>query len=123
MISIKRKILFSCAILGSLFIISTANAHTMTSVRPAWISEFGWAVGVCETGKGHHHPDFKHHWGAYEGFVGWYSGTWDMDKVGITTIDHAYQASPKIQNKVAAVSFKKRRDFGCINGGGYKYWL
>jgi hypothetical protein len=91
--------------------------------KPGFISSFGWAVGVCETGKGHKYPDFKHKDGIYEGFVGWYYGTWDLDKVGITTINHAYQASPKIQNKVAAISFKKHRYFGCISNKGYKYWL
>lgn len=118
--NIKKTICFLTVLTSSLFFVSSSSAHT-NSIKPEWISPFAWAVGICETGKGHNHPDFNHR-GDYQGFVGWYKGTWDMDKVGITTVNHAYQASPKIQNKVAAASFKKGRYFGCIVNGGYKYW-
>jgi len=120
---IKKKIfVFLTAIFVILVSVTNASSHTVLSSKPAWMSQFAWAVGICETGKGNKYPDFSHRSGDLEGFVGWRNYTWDMDKVGVTSIDHAYQASPRIQNKVAAVSFKRHRNFGCISNGGYKYW-
>ena len=52
-----------------------AAGHRGARGRPAWIDPFAWAVAVCETGKGHNHPDFRHRSGVYEGAWGWYVGT------------------------------------------------
>lgn len=49
--------------------------------RPGWISRFAWAVAVCETGKGHAYPDFRHRTRSYGGAWGWYVGTWQLDQI------------------------------------------
>lgn len=67
-------------------------------------------LAQCET-----HHDYRFHNGSYEGFVAWYYGTWDLDKPRGYP-DHAYQASPRQQRTVAAVSLRRHRHFGCLIG-------
>ena len=98
-----------------------ARAHT-DAKRPGWISPFAWAVAVCETGKGHNHPDFRHDSGSYEGAWGWFAGTWKLDRRrGYPK--HAYQATSRQQNRVFHDSIEKGRYFGCHRNGGYRSWL
>lgn len=86
------------------------------------MSKTAWAIGVCETGKGNTHPDFKHDGGSYEGFSGWYVGTWNLDKLKGYPY-HPYDATPRQQNKVMAVSMRKHRSFGCYTSGNYRVWM
>lgn len=68
-------------------------------------------LGQCETGH-----DYRFHNGSYEGFVAWYAGTWDLDKPRGYP-DHAYQASPAQQRRVARISvYVRHRYFGCLHG-------
>lgn len=90
--------------------------------RPGWMSPKAWALGICETGKGNTYPDFRHDGGSYEGFTGWYTGTWLLDRrKGYP--DHAYEATPRQQNRVLHDSLKKGRYYGCLHNGGYRRWM
>lgn len=105
----------------ALVLAAIARAHR-TAERPGWISPFAWAVAVCETGKGHNHPDFRHVYGSYEGAWGWFAETWTRDlRAGYP--DHAFQATPRQQNRVFHDSIEKGRYFGCIANGGYRVWM
>jgi hypothetical protein len=105
------------------FLLATVAVAATPATRPVWMSRFAWAVGTCETPNGHEQwPHFDHHAGAYEGFVGWAHTTWLLDRYpGMP--EHAYQATPRQQYRVALRSFARRRHFGCISGGGYLAWM
>jgi hypothetical protein len=105
----------------ALTLTAVAAAHR-DAERPKWMDAFAWAVAICETGKGHNHPDFRHRAGSYEGAWGWYFGTWDLDKPKGYP-DHAYQATPKQQLRVFRIGRSRGRYWGCIAHGGYRYWL
>lgn len=100
----------------ALALTATANAQPVPA-KPAWMSTFAWAVGMCET-----QLRYKHRAGSYEGFAGWYAGTWDLDKPNGYP-DHAYQATPRQQYRVFLIGRKKGRYWGCIHNGGYRYWM
>lgn len=110
------------AVIALLVLLLAPHANAALK-KPAWMSRFAWAVGTCETPHpGEHWPHFTHHYGSYEGFVGWYHGTWLLDRFpGMP--EHAYQATPRQQYRVALRSFARRRHFGCISGGGYRSWM
>lgn len=98
-----------------------ADAHRNAS-RPGWMSPFAWAVAVCETGKGHNHPDFRHHSGSYGGAWGWFSGTWLLDRPqGFPS--RAYLATPREQYRVFQIGRARGRYWGCIANGGYRSWM
>lgn len=79
-----------------------AGAHVRpVPPRPAWLPVGWYRLFVCET-----RMDWR--WGSqfsrsrYEGAPGFYSGTWDAYKpAGFP--DHAWQASPKQQYRVARI--------------------
>lgn len=108
-------------VIACLIVTSTAAAHR-TAKRPAWLDRFAWAVAICETGKGHNHPDPRHRAGSYEGAWGWYSGTWDLDKPRGYP-DHAYQATLRQQYRVFSIGRARGRYWGCIAHGGYRSWM
>lgn len=113
--------LATAAVVAAL-VVAAAHASSKPS-RPAWMSQFAWAVGTCETPHpGEQWPHFDHRSGDLEGFVGWRHYTWLMDRYAGMP-EHAYQATPREQNRVAARSFAKHRYFGCIANGGYRVWM
>lgn len=91
--------------------------------RPAWIDPFSWAVAVCETGKGHGHPDWHHQSGSYGGAWGWYVGTWQGDRLRGMPL-YPWNATPKQQYRVFEIGwFQKHHYWGCIANGGYRSWM
>ena len=109
------------ALLIALSAAAAADAHR-TSKRPRWISPFAWAVAVCETGKGHNHPDRRHRSGPYDGAWGWYVGTWRLDApAGYPR--NPWDATLRQQHRVFQIGRKRGRYWGCIHNGGYRYWM
>ncbi len=119
-----KKIAVIAALFAALIFSSSTEANTTIGSRPLWMSKMAWAIGVCETGKGTSHPDFNHDGGAWEGFTGWFVGTWNTDKPKHKGYPyHPYDATPRQQNRVMAISMRKHRYFGCYYNGGYKSWM
>lgn len=129
-------------VLVSTIIVAAGNASTATTAprpddplptsRPAWFDRFAWAVGVCETGKGTRHPDFKHRWGSYGGFAGWAVTTWQLDRYTHVWRSggkwHGYplypwNATPMQQLRVFERGRARGRYWGCIENGGYRSWM
>lgn len=82
----------------------------ITLTHPTWMTPLVRRLSVCET-RGN--PRFQS--GPYEGIVAWYYGTWDLDKPrGFP--DHAYQATLRQQHRVALISLRRHRYFGCLIG-------
>lgn len=82
--------------------------------KPRWMSTFAWRVGTCESGtRGSPRPNFRHDGGDYEGFVGWYWGTWLLDAPAEYP-RRAYLATPRQQYRVFQISVARGRYFGCI---------
>lgn len=101
--------------------LADAKAHR-DARRPNWIDPFAWAVGVCETGKGHNHPDFQHQTSSYGGFAGWYIGTWKLDRYpGMPMLP--WNATPRQQYRVFLRGRERGRYWGCIANGGYRAWM
>lgn len=108
-----------------------AAAHRSAN-RPKYIDRFAWAVAVCETGKGHNHPDFRHHTSSYGGAWGWFIGTWKLDRYTRTWRDkhgrwrgmplYPWNATPRQQYRVFLRGRALGRYWGCIAGGGYRAW-
>lgn len=104
------------------FFWAVGSAESQPRKRPGWMSPLAWAVGVCETGKGNAYPDFRHDGGSYEGFAGWYWGTWLLDRrPGYPR--SAKNATPRQQNRVMHDSLERGRYFGCLANGGYRSWM
>lgn len=100
---------------------AAAGAHR-SAKRPGFISPFAWAVAVCETGKGHNHPDFRHRSGSYGGAWGWFVSTWQLDAPkGYPRVP--WKATPRQQNRVFYLGRKRGRYWGCIANGGYRAWM
>jgi hypothetical protein len=95
-------------VLGVLILINLTIFITRTwAARPYGMSEFLYRLGKCETGL-----NFRHDSGSYEGFVGWYTGTWLLDRYPGMPY-HAHQATPRQQIRVAYRSIARGRFFGC----------
>lgn len=124
------------AISLAMFLVTAGVASGNTgdpTVRPRWIDPFAWAVAVCETGKGHRYPDFQHQAGPYGGAWGWYVSTWQADRVtrawrtktgkwkGFPLFP--WNATPQQQYRVFQIGRARGRYWGCIHGGGYRFWM
>lgn len=118
-----KKLLMAVLVVCVIVLVFPSNvAQAQPTQKPKWMSSFAWAVGICETGKGNRFPDFSHDSGTYQGFVGWYHGTWDLDRWPWMA-NNAANASPRSQYRVFLRSVERGRYYGCIANGGYKYWL
>jgi len=95
-----------------LFLVLTVlhEAVAAAPARPSWLEPLLYRLGVCETGL-----DWQFRAGSYQGFVAWYSSTWDLDKPAGYP-DHAWQATPRQQALVARRSLRRGRYFGCLHG-------
>lgn len=102
------------ALATALILVFTAAAGAgrprVTMSAPSWMTPLVRRLAVCET-RGN--PWFR--WRGYEGIVAWAAGTWDMDKPDGFP-DHAYQATLRQQHRVALISIRRNRDFGCLKG-------
>ena len=88
-------------------IIFVTRLQAAAAGRPYGMSEFLYRLGTCETGL-----NFRWDSGSYEGFVGWYWGTWLADRYpGMPS--RAYLATPRQQIRVAYRSIARGRYFGC----------
>lgn len=77
---------------------------------------------MCETGKGHNHPDFQHRTRSYGGAWGWFVGTWAIDRyAGMPRFP--WNATPRQQYRVFLRGRARGRYWGCIAGGGYRSWM
>jgi hypothetical protein len=95
----------------------TAEAHR-TASKPSWMTDFAWRVAICETGKGHNHPDYRHRSGVYGGAWGWYVGTWQLDRLhGMPRFP--WNATPRQQYRVFQIGRTKGRYWGCIANRRY----
>jgi hypothetical protein len=92
---------------SSAVIHSTAEKVTLDS--PKWMQPLVRRLAVCET-----HGNPRHHWGANEGMVGWYHGTWLLDKP-VGAPQFAYEAPIGVQYQAALTSLRRHRYFGCLN--------
>jgi hypothetical protein len=81
----------------------------VTMRQPAWMKPLVRRLSVCET-----HGNLRFRRGPYEGFVAWAAGTWDADKPSGFP-DHAYEATIVQQHRVALISLRRGRYFGCLN--------
>lgn len=100
----------------------TAPADGHYTAKPGWMSKFAWAVAVCETGKGHTHPDFRHRGSKYGGAWGWFIPTWQLDRFsGMPR--YPWLASPRQQYRVFLRGRERGRYWGCIANGGYRVWM
>lgn len=112
-----RNLVAIVAFIIVLFIAIASTDAPGATGRPKFVSPFAWAVSMCET-----RGDFRHDGGSYEGFVGWFTGTWLLDRrKGYP--DHADEATPRQQNRVFHDSLARGRYFGCIANGGYRSHL
>lgn len=94
----------------------TAQARKPAQITmngPKWVPGLIRRLAMCET-----HGNPHHRAGSYEGIVGWYSGTWDLDKPNGYP-DHAYQATLEQQVVVAIRSVARGRYFGCLHGAAH----
>jgi len=73
---------------------------------PSWLPDKWQRIGACETGYGRRPGDWRWNSGTYQGFSGFYYGTWDQykhradPKAGPYPAE-AYQATPRQQYEVA----------------------
>lgn len=94
---------------------SSATVERITLTQPRWVPPLIRRLAVCET-----RGNTSHHAGSYEGIVGWYTGTWQLDKpAGFPA--HAYQATLKQQVVVAMRSVARGRYFGCLHGAEHAW--
>lgn len=73
----------------------------------------GWQnIGACETGYGRRPGNFRHNSGTYQGFAGFYRGSWDAfvseadPKAGPYPTE-AYNATPRQQYEVALAIWRR----------------
>jgi hypothetical protein len=73
----------------------------------------GWqAIGACETGYGRRPGNFRHNSGTYQGFAGFYHGSWDAfvpsaDPKAGPYPSEAYEATPRQQYEVALAIWRR----------------
>lgn len=83
-----------------------------------WMPPMWVRLAECESG--HRPPDWRHDGGIYEGAFGFYTGTWDRFKYAGYP-DHAYDASPWMQYRVALRLFRR---FGYSPWGCFRHsWV
>ena len=100
-------------VVAFLAMVPHAFAHR-SAKKPPWMTSFAWRVAVCETGKGHNHPDYKHNWrGRYGGAWGWATSTWQLDApTGLPR--YPWLATPRQQYRVFQIGMRRHRYWGCI---------
>ena len=91
----------------------------------AWAYQYDWRswmpakwqrIGACETGYGKRPGDFHWNSGTYQGFVGFFYGTWDAFKPSGFPAE-AYQATPR-QQMVVAERVRAAVGYGAWGCGG-----
>lgn len=96
----------------SLFAISNAEAtpERVTMSSPSWVPPLIRRLAVCET-----RGNPQHRSGSYGGIVGWYVGTWQLDRYhGMPRLP--WNATLAQQVRVARRSVARGRYFGCLHG-------
>lgn len=123
MVATRRMTLTLIIALLILLAINLADAKAHRDARrPNWIDPFAWAVAICETGKGHNHPDPQHQTSSYGGAWGWYVGTWQLDRYpGMPRFP--WNATLRQQHRVFLRGRERGRYWGCIANGGYRSWI
>lgn len=88
-----------------------AADERITLAGPSWVPPLIRRLAVCETGG---NP--RHQAGPYGGIVGWYVGTWQLDRYpGMPR--YPWNATLRQQVKVAIRSvYVEHRYFGCLHG-------
>ncbi len=88
-----------------------ATAERITMSSPSWVPPLIRRLAVCET-----HGNPQHRSGSYGGIVGWYVGTWQLDRYkGMPR--YPWNATLAQQVKVAIRSVNVRhRYYGCLHG-------
>jgi hypothetical protein len=120
----RLRLLIIC--LAALTFVGGAAARTAVNVPPpAHIPRFWLEVAHCETGG-------RWDWGKYadtsarrpgegttfEGGLGFYASTWTLWRTEIHVgYDHAWQAPPLVQVKVAAWGLEHGGYWGCLHDG------
>ena len=82
----------------------------------AWMPDKWQRVGACETGYGRRPGQFSWNSGTFQGFVGFYYGTWDAYKPSGYPAE-AYQATPRQQMTVAEI-VRAAHGYGAWGCGG-----
>ena len=82
----------------------------------SWMPDKWQRIGACETGYGKRPGDFHWNSGTYQGFVGFYYGTWDAYKPRGFPAE-AYQATPR-QQWIVAERVRATVGYGAWGCGG-----
>ena len=102
-----------------------AKAHANRLRYEHWAYEYDWRswmpakwqrIGACETGYGKRPGDFRWNSGTYQGFVGFFYGTWDAYKPRGFPAE-AYQATPR-QQWIVAERVRAAVGYGAWGCGG-----
>lgn len=88
----------------------------ITLTSPSWVPPLIRRLAMCET-----HGNPRHQAGSYGGIVGWYVGTWQLDRYpGMPR--YPWNATLKQQVNVAVRSvYVRHRYFGCLHGASHAW--
>lgn len=105
--------------------LAQARAHRARIAYQRWAYDWAWwqwmpdkwqRVGACETGYGKRPGNFRWNSGTYQGFVGFYYGSWDAYRPAGYPAE-AYQATPR-QQMVVAERIRAAVGYGAWGCGG-----
>jgi len=107
-------IVFTILALAAADAVSAAQER-ITMTGPAWVPPLIRRLAVCET-----HGNPQHQAGVYGGIVGWYVGTWQLDRyAGMPR--YPWNATLRQQVRVAVRSVNRGRYFGCLHGPEHQW--
>lgn len=94
-----------------------SKSPPVTMKSPSWMNPQVRRLAVCESRGNPQHQVQNSQFG---GIVSWYVGTWRMDKLPAYP-KYPWNATLRQQYKVALISLKRGRYFGCMNHHWVRY--